>query len=227
MRHNGGVRLASPLTLTYRRLMAKQLEFSSFAEFYPFYLSQHSKPATRAFHAVGTGLATLNLAKSLAVGPRKQALLTPVIGYGFAWFSHFVIEGNKPATFGYPLYSFRGDFTMMLDMLRGRNADLQEIADEYLVVMKAEESAVEAATSDQLPQETPTPSPDPQPGSGRAEAAPDAAPKSIPEPAPEPEVEAIAEQAPEATVAPTSNTAASAGADSEPASASNQDAPIS
>ena len=119
--------------------MAKQRGFSSFEEFYPFYLSQHSKPATRAFHAVGTGLATLNLAKSLAVGPRKQALLTPVIGYGFAWFSHFVIEGNKPATFGYPLYSFRGDFTMMLDMLRGRNSYLQNMADDYLAMMAAEE----------------------------------------------------------------------------------------
>lgn len=128
--------------------MPKQLEFSSFDEFYPFYLSQHSKPATRAFHALGTGLATLNLTKSLAFGPRKQILLTPVIGYGFAWFSHFVIEGNKPATFGHPFYSFRGDFTMLLDMVRGRNAELQEIADDYLATLNAVDAATEAIVED-------------------------------------------------------------------------------
>lgn len=138
--------------------MAEQREFSSFEEFYPFYLSQHSKPATRAIHAVGTGLAMLNTAKSLAFGPRKQVLLSPVIGYSFAWFSHFVIEGNKPATFGYPLYSFRGDFTMMLDMVRGRNAELQEIADDYLALMAAEEGAAHAAAAfDAHPAHTPSP----------------------------------------------------------------------
>jgi len=33
---------------------------------------------------------------------------------------HFVFEKNKPATFRYPLYSLRGDFTMAWDVLRGR-----------------------------------------------------------------------------------------------------------
>ena len=30
-------------------------------------------------------------------------------GYAFAWIGHFGFEGNKPATFGYPLYSFVSD----------------------------------------------------------------------------------------------------------------------
>lgn len=138
--------------------MAAQREFSSFEEFYPFYLSQHSKPATRAIHAVGTGLGMLNAAKSIAFGPRKQLVLTPVIGYSFAWFSHFVIEGNKPATFGYPLYSLRGDFTMMLDMVRGRNGELQTIAEDYLALMAAEEAAEKSAASfDAHPAHTPSP----------------------------------------------------------------------
>ena len=138
--------------------MAEQREFASFEEFYPFYLSQHSKPATRAIHAVGTGLGLLNAAKSLVVGPRKQLVLTPIIGYSFAWFSHFVIEGNKPATFGYPLYSLRGDFTMMLDMVRGRNAELQEIADDYLALMEAEEHAADSAAAFAAhPRHTPSP----------------------------------------------------------------------
>lgn len=138
--------------------MAEPLEFDSFESFYPFYISQHSKAATRAFHAVGTGLGIANLVKSLAFGPRKQVVLTPVVSYGFAWFSHFVIEGNKPATFGHPLYSLRGDFTMLYDMARGRNAELQEMADEYLAMMAVRELADEAAIAfEDHPVHTPSP----------------------------------------------------------------------
>lgn len=125
--------------------MSDTVEFESFDDFYPFYLSQHSKPATRALHAAGTGLAILNLAKSLTMGPKKQALASPVIGYGFAWFAHFVIEGNKPATFGHPFYSFRGDLTMLIDMARGRNDELQAVADDYLSMQEAQEAALTVA----------------------------------------------------------------------------------
>lgn len=47
-----------------------------------------------------------------------------------AWFSHFTIEGNRPATFGHPFWSFRGDLKMLAMMWRGRDAELDRIAQE-------------------------------------------------------------------------------------------------
>jgi len=57
---------------------------------------------------------------SFALGHPWYALLWPLIGYGFAWFGHFVIEGNKPATFGHPWWSFISDYRMVWLMLTGQ-----------------------------------------------------------------------------------------------------------
>lgn len=107
-------------------------EFGSFDEFFPFYVSQHSKRATRWFHFTGTHLGAA--AALVGVMRRKPALLgaAPVISYGLAWFSHFAIERNRPATFGHPLWSLRGDFVMLARMWRGRDAELDLLAAEVL-----------------------------------------------------------------------------------------------
>lgn len=86
--------------------------YKSFEEFWPFYVSQHSKKATRTLHFIGSTLALGSLAA--AVVTRRPALLlgAPLAGYGFAWVSHFFVEENKPATFTYPLWSLRGDARM-------------------------------------------------------------------------------------------------------------------
>jgi hypothetical protein len=51
-------------------------------------------------------------------GPRHHS--EPLIGYAFAWFSHFFVEHNKPATFGHPFYSLAADYVMVFKMLTGR-----------------------------------------------------------------------------------------------------------
>jgi hypothetical protein len=41
------------------------------------------------------------------------------LGYGPAWFSHFRIERNKPASFGHPLWSARADFRLLRKYIDG------------------------------------------------------------------------------------------------------------
>lgn len=94
--------------------------FGSFREFYPFYLAEHGHPTSRRLHVIGTLLAVLLLVLALA-GARWWLLpLVPVAGYGPAWIGHFFFERNRPATFKHPLYSLRGDFAMLRDVLAGR-----------------------------------------------------------------------------------------------------------
>jgi len=95
-------------------------EFQSFAEFYPYYLGEHSRPGTRRLHFIGS-TAAIVLVVAAAVTPDWRLLLAaPVAGYLTAWVGHAVFERNRPATFRHPWYSFLGDWVMYRDMLTGR-----------------------------------------------------------------------------------------------------------
>lgn len=92
----------------------------SFGEFWPYYLAEHSRPATRAGHLLAT-LAWLSLLAGALVTRRWWLLaLIPVVAYGLAWFSHFFLEHNRPATFKHPLFSLLADHKMALYMVTGR-----------------------------------------------------------------------------------------------------------
>lgn len=94
--------------------------FSRFAEFYPYYLQEHSNPVCRRLHFVGSLLVLAILAAALVSQQWLWLLAMPLVGYGFAWVGHFFFEHNRPATFRYPLYSLLGDWVMFKDMLTGR-----------------------------------------------------------------------------------------------------------
>ena len=94
--------------------------FKSFEEFWPYYVAEHSQPATRALHAVGTTAALACTAALIARRKWKFLPLAFIPGYGAAWIAHFFIEKNKPASFDYPLWSFMADHKMLVLMLAGK-----------------------------------------------------------------------------------------------------------
>jgi hypothetical protein len=95
--------------------------YKTFAEFWPYYVREHSDPACRALHFIGSTLALVLIASAVWYTP-WLLLAVPLVGYGFAWIGHFAIEKNRPATFRYPVWSLAADWKMWAMMLTGRMA---------------------------------------------------------------------------------------------------------
>lgn len=94
--------------------------FSSFAEFYPYYLAEHRHPTCRRLHFIGSSLAIGCVVAAILDANAWWIVAALAAGYGFAWIGHAFFEHNRPATFRHPFYSFAGDWAMYKDMLTGR-----------------------------------------------------------------------------------------------------------
>jgi hypothetical protein len=93
-----------------------------YATFWLDYLRAHDRAGTRALHYVGTSAALL-LALAAPLSGRWWLLGAAVMaGYAFAWLGHFVVERNRPATFGHPVWSLFSDFRMLALWASGRLA---------------------------------------------------------------------------------------------------------
>lgn len=125
---------------------------TNYADFWPHYLREHSKPETRALHYAGTVAGTVMWLVGLCTGTYKlipagifvgeQAeapfnishLATPLgltntphAGYLGAWVGHFFVEHNRPATFKYPGWSLVSDYVMLGYWLTGKlNVQLKQ-----------------------------------------------------------------------------------------------------
>ena len=96
------------------------VKYSSFTDFYPFYLAEHSNRTCRRLHFAGISLGLACFALAVATWNPWWLLAGLLTGYAFAWVGHYFFEHNRPATFTYPFYSFLGDWVMWKDMLSGR-----------------------------------------------------------------------------------------------------------
>lgn len=94
----------------------------TYAEFWLRYLRAHGRAETRAVHYAGTLLALAALTIGVATLDWRWLLAAPIVGFGFAWAAHFGIEGNRPQTFGHPVWSLLSDGRMLLLWLTGRLA---------------------------------------------------------------------------------------------------------
>lgn len=86
--------------------------YTRYRDFWPYYLHEHSRAETRLIHFLGTGASVLALIAALATQFWWLLIAVPIAGYAPAWFAHFFVQHNRPATFRYPLWSLASDFRM-------------------------------------------------------------------------------------------------------------------
>lgn len=94
--------------------------YSTFKDFYPYYLSEHSNKWNKVMHFIGTSLFFVTLTICIYFANPWLIFSVIVTPYLFAWIGHFFIEKNKPATFQYPLWSLAGDFKMYFELMTGK-----------------------------------------------------------------------------------------------------------
>ncbi|MCA8969147.1 MAG: DUF962 domain-containing protein [Planctomycetes bacterium] len=94
--------------------------YSTFAEFWPYYMDAHKNTYCRVLHYFGAIAATSVLVFALVSGRWWWLPAAPIIGYAFAWSGHYWAEKNHPATFEYPFYSLLAEFKMCWLGITGR-----------------------------------------------------------------------------------------------------------
>jgi len=96
------------------------LEPKTYQEFWPFYLRAHANAGNRYFHFFGTTLTLFCAALAIYDQSFWWLIGMPLLGYGFAWMGHFMVEKNRPATFKYPFWSLYSDYRMYFLYILGR-----------------------------------------------------------------------------------------------------------
>ena len=106
----------------------------TFSEFWPDYVRAHSRGRTRLLHAIGSVLAVVMLGLAFALNNLLFLIAVPIVGYAFAWYAHFFVEHNRPATFDHPFYSLAADYRMLFLMMAGRmDAEVERCCGEAAV----------------------------------------------------------------------------------------------
>jgi len=102
----------------------------TFSEFWPSYVLAHRQPLTRVFHSAGTLTGWTLLLAAIILARPWLVLAALIVPYAFAWFSHFCVEHNRPASFGHPLWSWLADQKMVAMVLTGQmNREVERCAE--------------------------------------------------------------------------------------------------
>lgn len=80
----------------------------------------HRQPLTRIFHSAGTLVGWALVLAAIMLKRPWFVLAALAVPYALAWFSHFFVEHNRPATFGHPLWSWAADQKMVAMVLVGK-----------------------------------------------------------------------------------------------------------
>jgi hypothetical protein len=126
-----GGRDRGPLNFSWLQKQAVALESAAaetgmpdpprnFAEFWPHYVLAHSQPVTRVFHASGTILGWALVACAITFHRYWLVIAALAVPYMFAWFSHFFIQHNWPASFVHPVWSLLADQKMLALSMAGK-----------------------------------------------------------------------------------------------------------
>ena len=70
----------------------KERRFTSFSEFYPYYLSEHRNSTCRSLHYIGSSIGLGVLLFALTSGKFQYIPLALIAGYAFAWVGHFFLS---------------------------------------------------------------------------------------------------------------------------------------
>src|SRR5262249_45965976 len=109
-----------PIARAIPGAMTIDMRIQTYAEFWPFYLQEHTVPACRALHFIATTSHYASGVRALVLMKPWLLLASAVFAYGLPWSGHFVIEKNRPATFKRPFWALISDYRMWGHMVMGR-----------------------------------------------------------------------------------------------------------
>ena len=107
--------------------------FNSFNSFYGYYLTQHRNRANQYLHFVGAILSIVVFFFALITLRPMLVIVALLINPLLAWPGHFLVEGNRPVSFRYPLYSFLASYVMSYHLsmvLLGRRRSIEQVHKE-------------------------------------------------------------------------------------------------
>jgi hypothetical protein len=70
-------------------------KYTTFHDFYPYYLTEHQNRISRTLHFIGTGIVIALFVVFLLTFNWQYFALMPVAGYGFAWAGHAFLNATN------------------------------------------------------------------------------------------------------------------------------------